>query len=92
MSEELYQHLGGEGTLRQEAWPEFDQTKIMDKDVEVVVQLNGKVRGKILVASGSSEEQVKGLVMSLDFVKKVVEGETVKRTVFVPNKLINLVI
>jgi leucyl-tRNA synthetase len=81
-----------EQSLQQEEWPKFDPAMIVDQSVEIVVQVNGKVKGKITVPSGSDEAAVKKMSMDLPTVKILLGGETIKRVVFVPNRLVNLVV
>ena len=79
-------------SLQLEKWPEFDPSLIMDQTVEIIVQINGKVKAKLTVNSGSTQEVVQAEVMKLPVVMEAMKGETIKRAVFVPNRLMNLVI
>jgi len=79
-------------SLQQESWPIFDPAKIVDATVEIVVQINGKVKGKVTVPTGSDENTVKELGTNLTAVKILLNGQTIKRTIFVPGRLINFVI
>jgi len=79
-------------SLQMEQWPVFDASMIVDKEVEIVVQVNGKVKGKIKVAAGSDENAVKSQALQSDFVKKALINDSVKRVIFVKDRLINLVI
>ncbi len=95
ISEELYQRIGkskSQTTLQTASWPSFDPVMIIDKTVEIVLQINGRVKGKITAPSGSEETAVKELVMQLPAVKQALVGESVKRVIFVKDRLINLVI
>jgi leucyl-tRNA synthetase len=79
-------------SLQLAKWPEFDSSKIVQKEVEIVIQINGKVKGKLQVAFDAVEEVVKTEVLKLPIVKQVLTNDTIKRVVFVKNRLINLVI
>jgi leucyl-tRNA synthetase len=79
-------------TLQAETWPSFDESLIVEKEVEVVVQINGKVRGKIKVPSGSLEQTVTDEAKKLEPVKQALVNESIKRVIFVKDRLINLVI
>ncbi len=79
-------------SLQFSAWPKFDPTLTVDANVEIIVQINGKVKGKITVAANSSQDKVQPQVLALPVVKQALVGDTVKRVIFVPNRLINLVI
>jgi leucyl-tRNA synthetase len=99
ISEELNQlvdrmrgHANRQQSLQQGSWPTFDPAKIVDTTVEIVVQVNGKVKGKITVPSGCDESAVKELGVNLPVVKIMLNGLQIKRVIFVPNRLINLVI
>ena len=97
IAEEIYQKIGEPekkriGSLQSESWPEYDPSLIKDETVEIVVQINGKVKGKVKMASGSAEEQATEEALKLEVVKKVLIGDSVKRVIFVKDRLINLVI
>jgi leucyl-tRNA synthetase len=92
ISEELYQLIGGKKSVQLEEWPKFDEAKTIDDAVEIVVQVNGKVKGKVGVPFGSDENTVKGLGMNLTAVKFMLDGVQIKRVIFVQNRLINFVI
>lgn len=91
ISEELNQALAGKTSLQFEKWPKFDPKKIVDTTVEIVVQINGKVRGKVTVSAGSDEAIVKAEALKIEQVKNLITADP-KRVIYVPNKLINLVI
>jgi leucyl-tRNA synthetase len=92
IAEELNQALGGKRSLQLEKWPEYDSSKIVSETLEVVVQVNGKVRGKVTVPANADEAQVKAEVQKLEAVQKALVNESVKRVVYVKGRLINLVI
>jgi len=92
IAEELNLLLGGKKSMQSEKWPEYDPEKITEKDVDVVVQVNGKVRGRVTVPAGSKEDRVKAAAMELEGVKKAAAFDSIKRVIYVPDKLINLVI
>ncbi|MFA5991199.1 MAG: leucine--tRNA ligase [Candidatus Doudnabacteria bacterium] len=79
-------------SLQQASWPTFDLALTIDSTVEMVFQINGKVKGKLTVSAASTQEAVQALVVATEVVKQALVGETIKRVIFVPNRLINLVI
>ena len=91
MCEEVYQHYTGRETIAYESWPTYDPSKLVLNDVTVVVQVNGKVRGKIETAKDSDDEAVKAKALELDNVRAQLEGKTVRKVIVVKNKLINIV-
>lgn len=91
LAEELWQELGGEGSIHTSAWPEFDESKLVSSEVTIVVQVNGKVRAKVQVATGATEDDVKNLAIQDENVQKFVEGEP-KKIIYVQDKLLNIVV
>ncbi|MST04274.1 MAG: leucine--tRNA ligase [Candidatus Pacebacteria bacterium] len=78
--------------IHQEAWPEYDEKLVGDKTVEIVIQVNGKIRGTISVDIGVSEEKLKKQVLDLEGVKKAIDGKEIKKVIFIKDRLINFVI
>jgi leucyl-tRNA synthetase len=92
-AEELWTVLGGtERSVFEVRWPEYDESLLTGGSVEIAVQVNGKLRGRLTLGRGASQEQVVALALALDGVKKFVDGGKVRKVVFVPNRLVNLVI
>ena len=92
-SEELWALLGGtERSVFDVRWPEYDESFLVGGSVEIAVQVNGKLRGRLTLARGASEEQVVALAMSEPGVSKFVDGNKVRKVVFVPDRLVNLVV
>ena len=89
--EEMHQHYTGKETLAYEPWPEYDETKLIVDEVEVVVQVNGKLRGRVNVALDSDEETVKELALKLPTVINQTKGKTIRKIIYIPNKLMNIV-
>jgi leucyl-tRNA synthetase len=91
ITEELWQTLGHQTSIHLEKWPEFDESKIKEQKVTIVVQVNGKIRGQFEAPIGVSEEEAKEKAFALEDVKKWIVGQEIKKVVFVPNKLVSLV-
>ncbi|MEI5908803.1 leucine--tRNA ligase [Bacillus spongiae] len=89
IAEELWSKLGNEGTISYEAWPTFDEGKLVDNEVEIVVQINGKVRAKLLVSREATREELEK--QALAEVQETIEGKTVRKVIAVPGKLVNIV-
>ena len=92
MTEELWEMYGNGGILATTAWPEFDEAKTIDDEIEVVLQINGKIRDKIMVPNGASREDMESLALGSDKVKELTDGKTVVKVICVPGKLVNIVI
>ena len=96
MAEEMWENMGfaaesGKMAM-QSPWPEYDESKTVDAQVEMAVQVNGKLRGTVVVDTDSDEATVKAAALESDRVKKATEGMSVVKTIFVKNKLINLIV
>ena len=91
IAEELWEKLGHENTISYEAWPAFDETKLVDDEVEIVVQINGKVRAKMTIARNSTREQLEEIAVGDEKVKEFIEGKTIRKVIAVPGKLVNIV-
>ena len=92
MTEELWSMLGNNDTIAYEKWPEYDEAKTKDDTFEMVVQVNGKVRGKIEVSAETSKEEMEALAKEIDNVKAHTEGHEIVKVIVVPKKLVNIVI
>ncbi|MFP3792790.1 leucine--tRNA ligase [Bacillus subtilis] len=91
LAEELWEKLGHSGTIAYEAWPVYDETKLVDDEVEIVVQLNGKVKAKLQVPADATKEQLEQLAQADEKVKEQLEGKTIRKIIAVPGKLVNIV-
>jgi leucyl-tRNA synthetase len=89
LAEELWEKLGHSGTVSYETWPAYDESKLIDDEVEIVVQLNGKVRVKLMVPNDATKESLEQIAM--EEIKDQIEGKTVRKVIAVPGKLVNIV-
>ena len=92
ITEELWEKYGGGGFLSVHEWPEYDDEKTVDDEVEIVVQINGKIKDKIMIAAGLDKEGTLNAAMNSDKIKSLIDGKTVIKTIAVPNKLVNIVV
>ena len=88
----LWQELGGEGSVDNAVWPVADEAAMVEDSLLVVVQVNGKVRGKITVAADATQEQVQARAAQEHLVAKYLDGVTIRKVIYVPGKLLNLVV
>jgi leucyl-tRNA synthetase len=91
LAEELWGKFGHTGTITYEAWPTFDESKLVDNEVEIVVQVNGKVKTKMLVAKDASREKLEEIALKDGTVQEFIEGKTIRKVIAVPGKLVNIV-
>ncbi|WP_316571072.1 leucine--tRNA ligase [Neobacillus sp. YIM B06451] len=87
--EELWEKLGHTDTVSYEPWPTFDETKLVEDEVEIVVQINGKMKKKLMVPSDATREVMEELAMKE--ISAELEGKTVRKVIAVPGKLVNVV-
>ncbi|MBQ8871467.1 MAG: leucine--tRNA ligase [Bacilli bacterium] len=92
ITEELWSMQGNTGTIAYEPWPTYDASKIVEETFTMIVQVNGKVRGKIEVDSSTTEEEMKTLAKDIDNVKAHIEGKEIVKEIVVPKKLVNIVV
>ena len=92
IGEELWTMIGKTGSVFDISWPKYDESALVKDEVEVVVQVNGKVRGKITVGANVSRDEMQELAMSDEKIKYLVEGKTIVKVVAVPKKLVNIVV
>lgn len=92
IAEELWEGLGHEGGLDGASWPVHDPAAIVEEEVTVVVQVNGKLRGKVIVGVGASEEDVRTAALADEKVRAHTEGKQVRKMIYVPGKLLNIVV
>jgi leucyl-tRNA synthetase len=92
IAEELWAHLGHETSVFQARWPVYDDQRAASGDVEIVVQVNGKVRGRLTVERGAGEADVLTRALADESVRKFVDGKLMKKTIYVPDRLLNLVV
>lgn len=92
ITEELWQQCGYEGQLAHAKWPEFDEAKCVEDTVEIAVQVNGKLRAKLTVATGAAKEDAIAAAKAEPNVAKALEGKTICKEIYVPGKLVNIAV
>lgn len=92
ITEELWEKLGHKKSIFLESWPKYDPELIKDEEIELVIQINGKLRDRIKVSADISEEEAKKSAMESEKVKNFIAGKEIRKVIFVKGKLINMVI
>ena len=92
MGEELWEMIGKEGSIFDISWPEYDEKALVKDEVEIVVQVNGKVRAKLSIDADMSKEDMEKTALENEKVKASIEGKNVVKVVAVPKKLVNIVV
>lgn len=92
LSEEIWSKLGYEYSIHNQAWPKYDPELAAEENIEIVLQINGKIRDKIVVPINSSQEELKTIALNNEAIRKLIEGKTIKKVIAVPNRLVNIVV
>ncbi|MDR0621957.1 MAG: class I tRNA ligase family protein, partial [Deltaproteobacteria bacterium] len=92
LAEEIWEGLGHKTSVFDSGWPDFDEAACHKPEVEYVIQVNGKVRGKLSLSVGLKPEEIEPLVLKNEAVAKWLEGKTIVKKIYVPDKLVNLVV
>ena len=91
IGEEMYQQLTGAESIAYESWPTYDESKLVKNETEVVVQVNGKLRGKFMASVDASEEQLKEKALAVENVRPFIEGKTIRKIIVIKGKVVNIV-
>ena len=91
LCEEIWESIGGEGLLSLSQWPEYEESKTVEASVEIGVQVNGKVRGTIVIPNGCAKDEALEIAKKDERVASFLEGKTLVKEIYVPNKIVNFV-
>ena len=91
LCEEIWETIGGEGLLSLSQWPEYEESQTVEDSIEIGVQVNGKVRGTIVIPNGCAKEEALELAKKDERVASFLEGKTLVKEIYVPNKIVNFV-
>ncbi len=92
VAEEMWEHLGFEGSVHDQKWPEYDEEALVKDTIEIVVQMNGRIKEKLNIAGGLSREEMEKTAMEDEKVKELIKDKNVVKVIAVPDKLINIVV
>jgi leucyl-tRNA synthetase len=92
LAHELWEMLGEKGTLLKASWPKYDPELAKEDEIEIPVQVNGKLRSVVVVAAGSSEEIIRDAALADAKIKAAIAGKQIVKTIVVPGKLVNIVV
>ena len=91
MGEEIWSIMGHSDTIAYESWPVYDEELCKEDTIEIVVQINGKVKTKLNIAADTDKDTVMEMAMNDEKVKETIDGKTIVKQIYVPNKLVNIV-
>jgi len=92
LAEEIWRAIGQHRSLAHELWPAADETLLVDATFPLVVQIQGKRRAELAIPQGASEEDVKAIALAHPDVQRHLDGRTPRRVIYVPGKLLNIVV
>jgi len=92
ITEEMWERLGFEGRLYQQKWVTWDEEKTLENNIEIAVQVNGKLRATVMIITDEAQESVRETVLAAESVKRAIEGKTIIKEIYVPNKIYNIVV
>jgi len=91
LCEEMWEMLGYDETIQYAKWPEFDESAIVEEEIEVVFQVNGKIRAKMMARAGTDDETLRKMALENENVVKFTEGKTVRKVIVIKGRLVNVV-
>ncbi len=91
IAEELWERMGYTTTIAYEDWPVYDESKLVEEEIEIVIQVNGKVKHKMNVPTGASKDDLERIAIESDNVQQAIRDKTVRKVIVVPDKLVNIV-
>ena len=92
ITEELWQMVGGEGSVHNQSWVTYDEDALVKDEIEIVVQVNGKIKDKINIATGLDDEAIKAVALESGKVKEATDGKNIVKVIVVNGKLVNIVV
>ena len=92
VAEELWQKLGNEETITYQAWPTYDESKLVEANVEMIVQVNGKVRAKLTMPKDADQATAEQMALADEHVQKFTTGKEIKKVIVIPNRIVNIVV
>ena len=92
ITEEMWEKAGFGGEISQTSWPDYDEAKTVDNEIEIVLQINGKIRDKLVIAADLDRDAIQEAAMQSEKVKEEISGKQIVKVIVVPGKLVNIVV
>ena len=92
MMEELWSKFGHNESISYAKWPTYDESKLVSDTVEIIVQVNGKLRDKLEVATDTDKAKLEELARNDEKVQKFIDGKNIVKVIVIPNKIVNIVV
>ena len=90
-AEELWEVLGNQESILNQPWPEYDREAVVEDEILIVIQVNGKLRDRMMVPASFGEKEIKEWALNSERIQKLLEGKKIARMIVVPPKLVNIV-
>ena len=91
-TEELWKMIGKNSSVHAQKWPEYNESALVKDNIELVIQINGKVRDKIIVESTATKDELEKIAMNTEKIKSFINGKNVVKIIVIPKKLVNIVV
>lgn len=91
-SEEIWEMFGNEGSVFDESWPVFDEKALVKDEVEIAIQINGKIKERIMIPSDANDEEIKALSLATSAIQKETDGKAVVKVIVIKGRLVNIVV
>lgn len=91
ISEELWERMGQKGSITYVPWPAYDENELVEDELEVIFQVNGKIKAKVMLSRDLSKEDLEKIALENESIQTAIEGKTIRKMIAVPNKLVNIV-
>ncbi|MDI3477692.1 MAG: leucyl-tRNA synthetase [Thermoanaerobacterium sp.] len=91
-AEEIWEKMGYSYSVFNQKWPEYDEKALVKDTVEIAIQVNGKVRGRIEISSDAAEKEIQDKALSCDNIRQFIDGKEIKKVIVVKNRLVNIVV
>ena len=92
IAEELWEVLGNSPSIFERSWPEWDEEAAKEDTIELVVQVNGKLRSKVMISVGTPDDEIKRLALEDQRIKEIIGDKSIKKVIVVKGKLVNIVV
>jgi len=92
ITEELWEKMGKQGSIHEQRWPDYDENALQVEEIEIVVQINGKLKGKLVIPVNATKEEMLNMAKNEPKIKALIEGKEIVKEIVIPGKLVNIVI
>ena len=91
ITEELWTHIGNESSISEKSWPVWDEEMVREEEIELVIQINGKLKGKLMIPCGLQEEEIKALALGDQKITEVIGQQKIRKVIVIKGRLVNIV-